>query len=166
LVYVKEGRALNEWSFETPTTPVVLDQRGCRFVPHVLGLQTKQILEIRNSDATFQNVHATPKKNPDWNQSQPPGADALTTKFRFPELALPLKDNQHPWKRAYAGVFEHPFFSVTNESGAFSIEGLPPGTYKIAAWHERFGEKTIEVVVTAGSGQYLHLSFASNDRRE
>ena len=165
LVYVKEGHALDGFTFETPATPVVLDQRGCRLAPHVFGLQTHQILEVRNSDPTTHNFHATPRKNPDWNQSQPAGADPLTTKFGNPEVAIPLKNNQHPWMKAYAGVFEHPFFAVTNESGAFSIEGLPPGTYMIAAWHERFGEKTVEVVVTPGSGQYIHLSFDSMDPR-
>jgi polysaccharide lyase family 4-like protein len=166
LVYVKEGRALDEFTFATPGNPAVLEARGCRFVPHVLGLQTKQILEIRNSDQTTHNFHATPRKNPDWNQSQPAGAGPLNAKFANPEVALPFKNNQHPWMKAYAGVFDHPFFAVTNESGAFDIEGLPPGTYKLAAWHERFGEKTIDVVVTPGSGQYLHLSFDAIDRTD
>jgi hypothetical protein len=157
LVYVKAS-ALDEFTFEAPTARVILDQRGCWFVPRVVGLQTSQLLEIRNSDPTTHNIHPRPKKNSEWNVSQPAGAVPLLRKFAVPEL-IPIKSNQHPWMRAYAAVFAHPFFGVTGQQGAFSIDGLPPGTYTLIAWHERLGEKTLEVTVSPGSSQHLHISF-------
>jgi hypothetical protein len=165
LVYVKSGAALESLNFETPATNVVLEQRGCQFIPHVLGLQLNQTLEVRNGDRTTQNVHATPKNNPDRNQSQAPFSEPVTMRFGNPEVAIPIKDNQHPWKKAYVGVFTHPFFSVSDRKGAFTIEGLPPGNYTIGAWHEEFGEKTFEVTIYPGSPQSLDISFDVADSK-
>jgi len=159
LIYVKTGAALEGLSFETPATNAVLDQRGCRYVPHVLGIQVDQTLEIRNSDNTTQNVHATPKNNLDWNQSQAPFSKPLTTKFTQSEIAIPFKDNQHPWKKAWISVFKHPFFAVSDNKGAFTIEGLPPGDYTIVAWHEQFGEKELNVTIYPGSHQTFDFVF-------
>jgi hypothetical protein len=164
-VYIKTGGELDKYSFPTPTSRVVLDQQGCRFIPHVLGIQTNQSLEVRNSDPTTHNVHQTPRNNPDWNQSQPAGAAPLLVKFGHAELMVPIKCNQHPWMKAYVGVLSHPFFAVSDRNGAFQIEGLPPGTYTIAAWHEEFGEKTLDVTITPRSKQTISFSFSSKDRR-
>src|SRR5437773_6832935 len=165
LVYVKSGDLLEGLSFETPTTSAVLDQHGCRYLPHVLGVQVNQTLEIRNSDKTIQNVHAMPKNDPDWNQSHAPLSEPLTHRFKHAEIAVPFKDNLHPWKKAYVGVFTHPFFSVSNRKGVFTIEGLPPGNYTIGVWHEEFGEKTLEVTIYPGSHQSLDISFDMAERK-
>lgn len=165
LVYVKSGETLEGLTFETPTTRVVLDQRGCCYLPHVLGVQVNQTLEIRNSDNTRQNVHAMPKNDPDWNQSQVPSSEPLTHSFKHAEIAVPFKDNQHPWKKAYVGVFAHPFFAVSDGKGTFTIEGLPPGNYTLGVWHEAFGEKTFEVTIYPGSHQSLEVNFDMAERR-
>ncbi len=132
------GKQLSELSFDVPTNEVVLEQRACRFVPHVVGVQVKQTLKITNDDPTINNVHFVPRNNPDWNQSQPPGTAPLTHRFSYPESERPfsVKDNQHPWKRGYVSVFTHPFFAVTKLDGSFEIRGVPPGTYQLSAWHE------------------------------
>jgi hypothetical protein len=165
LIYVKAGTALDGLSFETPATSIVLDQRGCFYVPRVLGVQVNQTLEIRNSDNTIQNVHAMPKNNADWNQSHVSSSPPLTHRFTHSEIPIPFKDNQHPWKKAYVGVFAHPFFAVSNSKGEFTIEGLPPGDYTIAAWHEQFGEKTFEVTIYPRSTQSLDIKFDMADRK-
>ena len=162
-VYVKGGLALDELIFDTPSTPVVLDQQRCRFVPHVLGIQVNQTLEVRNSDPTTHNVHATPKYNPDWNQAQQAGAVPLFERFRRVDVMIPIKCNQHPWMKAYVGVLSHPFFAVSDRNGAFRIEGLPPGNYTIAAWHEEFGEKTIDVTIAPRFRQTISFSFSPKD---
>src|SRR2546425_4333064 len=144
VVYVR-SEWLNVYSFDDPSPEVTLEHRGCRYVPHVLGVQTQQTLKIFNSDPTTQNTHAMPKNNPDWNQSQPPGAAALELRFAKPELFVPMKDNQHPWEKAYVGVFSHPFFSVSGTDGSYRISGLPPGQYTVVAWHEKLGEQTVDV---------------------
>lgn len=131
-VYVKEGA--DKYTFATPTDPVTLDQNGCMYKPHVLGLQVDQTLHIISSDATTHNIHPMPKDNREWNESQAPGAPALDKKFARAEVMIPVKCNQHPWMRAYIGVVKNPFFAVTGGDGTFTIKGLPPGDYTIGAW--------------------------------
>ncbi len=164
LIYVKASSVLDGLSFEIPVSHVVLDQRGCRYLPRVVGAQVNQVLEIRNSDNTTQNVHATPRNNPDWNQTQVSLSEPLTHRFTHSEIAVPFKSNQHPWMKAYVGVFAHPFFAVSDRNGAFTIEGLPPGNYTIGAWHEEFGEKTYDVTIYPGSHQSFDVAFDMADR--
>ncbi|CAN5729610.1 hypothetical protein BH20ACI3_BH20ACI3_22550 [soil metagenome] len=162
-VYIKDGTTadgtkVTEYSFATPTDAVTLDQKGCHYVPHVLGLQANQKLRITNSDPTQHNVHPTPRVNPEWNQTQANGAAPIEKTFARPEVLIPVKCNQHPWMKSYIGVLKHPFYAVSAEDGTFTIKGVPPGTYTVAAWHEKGGpngtEKTIQVTVPAnGSGK-------------
>src|SRR4030095_6408561 len=106
-VYVKSG--LPRATFPTPTTEVTLDQSGCHYVPHVLGVQTNQSLKIVNSDPTNHNIHPTPNDTREWNEAQPPSAPPLNKKFTRAEVLIPVKCNQHSWMKAYIGVLEHPF---------------------------------------------------------
>jgi hypothetical protein len=119
-------------------------------------------LNITNSDPTQHNIHFTPKNNPDWNQSQPNGAPALTHSFARSEVLVPVKCNQHPWMKAYVGVLKHPFFAVSAEDGTFTIKGVPPGTYTVAAWHEGGAtgtEKTMSVTVPASGSAKADFAF-------
>ena len=163
LVYVSAGEVLERYSFEAPSTAIVMERKSCRYEPHVLGLQVDQPLIIINSDNTQHNIHPTPKNNAEWNQTQPEGAPPLVKTFARPELSIPFKCNQHPWEKAYVSVFNHPFYAVSDVEGNFKIEGLPPGSYKITAWHEKLGEKTLEVVVVPGESKSLAFSFAAAD---
>lgn len=165
LVYVASN-TLDSYSFETPSVSVVLDQKGCRYVPHVLGMQVGQTLSIQNNDSTMSNVHPTPKYNSEWNLTQPAGSPPLLKVFRHAEVAIPFKDNQHPWKKAYVGVFAHPFFAVTDSQGNYRIEGLPPASYKVNAWHERLGEKTFDLVVAPGESRYLSFDFSRGELKK
>jgi hypothetical protein len=162
-VYIKSGAALDDLSFETPATPVLIDQKRCRFVPHVVGVQTNQIVEIANSDPTTHNVHPQPFINAEWNQSYISGSPPMRKQFSRPEVMIPIKCNQHPWMLMYLGVVSHPFFSVSDQNGTFRIEGLPRGSYTIAAWHEKLGEKTMEVSVPGYSQQQLDFTFKAGD---
>ncbi len=161
-VYIKEGTATDgtkiaDFSWTAPSTAVVLDQNGCHYKPHVLGIQTNQKLTITNSDPTQHNIHPQPKNNPEWNQTQPNGAPPIEKTFARSEVLIPVKCNQHPWMKAYIGVLKHPFFAVSAEDGSFTIKGVPAGTYTVAAWHEGGAagtEKTMQVTVPAnGSGK-------------
>ena len=153
-VYIKdgktaEGKNITGFTFEVPATEVNLDQKGCRYVPHVLGLMAGQKLRVTNSDPTAHNVHPSPKSNKEWNQSQPAGAPPIIQTFTRAEVVVPVKCNQHPWMKANVGVLKHPLFAVSGENGAFEITGVPPGTYTVATWHEKYGEKTQSVTVGA-----------------
>ena len=154
-VYVKDG--LGNRTFPAPSEPVVIDQRGCVYHPHVLGLVAGQKLSIKNSDPTNHNVHPMPAQNREWNKSQPPGAPEMVEEFPRPEIMIPVKCNVHPWMKAYVGVVKHPFFAVTDQTGSFSLKGLPPGEYTIEAWHEKYG--TMEQKVTIGPSETKAADF-------
>ena len=139
-VYVQDG--LGDRTFEAPNDPVVIDQQNCRYHPHVMGLMVGQPLQILNSDPTLHNIHAIPTKNQEFNTGQPIQGMKTDHLFTATEVMVPFKCDVHGWMNAYAGVLDHPFFAVTGEDGTFSIKGLPPGTYKLAAWHEKLGTQT------------------------
>ena len=144
-VYVKDG--LGDLRFPIPSPPIVLDQKDCRYVPHVLGVQMGQSLEILNSDPTLHNVHAIPAANQEFNTGQPLPGMRHTHRFTTTEVMVPFKCDVHPWMFAYVGVVDHPFFAVTGADGSFNLEGLPPGTYTIEAWHETLGTQTQTVTI-------------------
>lgn len=164
LVYVTSD-ALADYTFELPSEAALLAHINCRYKPHVMGIRLAQPLNIVNADRT-QHTHPTPKHNPEWNQTQPIGAPPIIKTFHRAEVAIPFKDNQHPWEKAYVAVFEHPFFAVSDADGNFRIEGLPPGSYKIKAWHERLGEKTIELVLVPGESRYLEFTFSMAESKD
>jgi plastocyanin len=156
-VYVKEG--LGDRTFTAPTESVSIDQHGCHYVPHVLGVMTGQTVKILNSDPTTHNIHPSPKANKEWNESQAPKATPLEKTFAREEVLLPVKCNQHPWMKMYIGVVKSPFFSVSGKDGKFTITGLPPGKYTIAAVHETLGEQTVQIEVGAKESKTADFSF-------
>lgn len=155
VVYVKSG--LGNYRFDTPKDPAVLDQKGCMYVPRVLALMTNQPFEVKNTDPTTHNVHPVSRENHPWNRSLEAGEAPYVTTFAQQELAIPVVCNIHPWMRAYLFVFAHPYFDVTAKTGTFELKNLPPGTYTIEAWHERFG--TQDVSVTIGPKESKSVSF-------
>jgi hypothetical protein len=163
LVFVKNNIVLDSYTFELPPTPATLEHKGCRYVPHVMGMRLEQLLNILNSDPTQHNTHPVPKLNREWNQTQPVGAPPLVKTFQLAEAPITFRDNQHPWERAYVGVFNHPFFSVSDELGKYEIKGLPPGQYTVVAWHERFGEKTVDIMLVPGEARDVSFTFDAKD---
>jgi plastocyanin len=155
-VYVKEG--LPPGNYPASPAPVVIDQQGCVYIPHVLGLRTGQELTIRNSDGLGHNINATPTVNRSFNVSQPTNMETKRT-FSQKEVMIPVRCDVHGWMEAYIGVLDHPFFAVTGDDGSFRITGLPPGTYTIEAWHEKLGTQTQTVTVAAQQTGEAHFTF-------
>jgi plastocyanin len=154
-VYVKDG--LGDRTFPAPSAPVVLDQKGCHYTPHVLGIQVGQPLQIVNSDDTLHNIHGLPKANREFNQGQPIQGMKMTHTFSTKEVMIPFKCDVHAWMNAWIGVLDHPYYAVTSTDGTFSLKGLPPGTYTIEAWHERLGTQT--QTVTVGEKETKDVAF-------
>jgi len=163
---LSDGKSITDYTFAAPATAVTLDQNGCHYRPHVMGVMAKQEINITNSDPTTHNIHFTPSKNQDWNQSQPNGAAPLKHTLNAAEVMVPVKCNQHPWMKAYIGVMKHPFFAVSAENGSFTITGVPPGKYTVVAWHEGATgpgtEKTAEVTVPAKGSATADFSFGAS----
>jgi hypothetical protein len=159
VVSVKAG--LGDRKYNPPSTPVLLDQVGCQYQPHVVAIMKDQKLVIRNSDATMHNIHGLPKKNPGFNKGQPKQLMEAEITFQQEEI-FPVKCDVHPWMNAFVAVFDHPFFDVTDKArnGAFELTGLLAGTYTIEAWHEEYG--TLEQKVTVADGETMEIEFVYN----
>jgi hypothetical protein len=143
-VYVKAG--LPKGSYPTPAEPVAFDQKGCEFSPRVFGIMAGQPFALGNSDKLLHNV-----KTPEFNQAFPFGAKRVMA-LNEPTVMATIKCDVHPWMRSYAGVMDHPYFTVTNEDGAFEIKGLVEGEYTLAAWHEKLGTQELKAKASAPPG--------------
>lgn len=163
LVYVKEGKIGDKnfggFSFAPAAQPATLDQKGCHYVPHVIGVQVNQTFNVLNSDPTAHNVNVDARQNEKFNQGQSPGAPPIVKQFKRAETVIPVKCNQHPWMRAYVGVLQHPFFAVSDATGRFEIKGVPAGTYTLVAWHEKYPQG-ITQTVSVGSGAAATTDFS------
>ena len=156
-VYVKDG--LGKYYFDVPTQAVPLDQKGCRYRPHVFGVRAGQPIEIVNSDPTLHNVNAVAQVNRGFNFGQPMPGMKNTATFTAPEVMVRLKCDVHGWMTAYAGVLDHPYFAVTTEGGQFELKNVPAGTYTVEAWHEKLGTQRQSVSIAEKESKDVSFSF-------
>ncbi len=156
-VHIKQG--LEGKTFEPPSQPVAISQKGCWFSPRVFGIQVGQTLRVTNDDPVTHNIHPLAQVNREWNQSQDAGSEALTRKFTKPEVMVKVKCNIHPWMRGWIGVVDGPYFSVTGVDGGFEIGNLPPGNYVVEAWHEELGAKQMNVTIAPSAKPELNIAF-------
>jgi hypothetical protein len=162
VVWVKPGPGQELPAPPPSATPAVLDQKGCRYLPHVLAVQVGQPVVVKNSDPFLHNVHALSFNNPPFNFGQPTRDPVGRTvgPLKVAEV-FRIKCDVHPWMSAYVHVVDHPYFAVSGEDGTFKIPGtLPDGAYTLVAWHEKLGEKQIEVTVTGGRAEGAEFAFA------
>jgi plastocyanin len=140
--------------------PAVLDQKGCVYTPHAVAVQVGQTLKIRSSDATLHNVHFQPQRNEARNFAMTTAGAEQEVTFKNSEI-IRVRCDVHPWMSATIGVFDNPFFAVTDEDGQFELTGLPEGTYTLSTWHERLGELTQEVTI-GNEASNLTLTYKAN----
>jgi hypothetical protein len=157
IIYVRNAPA---GSFAAPAQPVVLDQKGCHYTPHVFTLMAGQPLQVRNSDMTLHNVHVWAMTNTPVNIGQ--AVQGMTNNIALDkaEMPVPIRCDVHRWMNSFAGVFTHPFHTVSGAGGAYSLK-LPPGSYEVVAWHEKYGEKTQMVQVGANETKDPGFSFSA-----
>jgi plastocyanin len=148
-----------DYYFEVPTVRVTLDQKGCHYTPHVVGVRTGQTLVVTNSDDTMHNVHAVPAANSEWTKSQALKNMADEKVFTARDVMVPFKCDVHNWMHAYVGVMEHPYFAVTRDGGKFELANLPAGTYTVEAWHEKLGTQTQRVTIGEKESKEITFSF-------
>lgn len=157
-VYIKKG--LPQKPYPAPTEPVVLDQKGCMYSPHVTGVMVGQTLKILNPDGTLHNVHSLSKINPEFNLAMPKFRTEVTKIFDKAEFMFPLKCDVHPWMGAWVAVMDNPYFTTTKEDGKVLIDNLPAGTYEIEAWHEKLGTKTEKITIAEGDTKEVNFTFS------
>ena len=155
-VYIKQING----NFPAPSTPVVLDQRGCQYHPHMIPLQVGQPLQIKNSDATLHNIHALPVANSQFNEGQPVQGMVSTKHLDKVEITpFKVKCDVHGWMKAWMAVMPHPFYSVSQDNGSFTIANLPPGNYTLVAWHEKYGSKEQQITVAPKESKSVSFTF-------
>jgi hypothetical protein len=158
IVYVKTGA--EKWEFTPPTEPAKIDQHGCHYVPHIVVMMAGQPLEVLNSDETTHNIHGVGKENPEFNISQASaGKKDTLKKLESAELPYNVGCDVHKWMKAKIGVFDHPFFAVTGEDGAFELKGLPDGDYELEAWHETLPAQSAKVTIKDGAAASANFTF-------
>jgi plastocyanin len=160
-IYIKSGAPLTKAPASTPA--VVLDQKGCRYIPHVIAVQQGGSVEFRNSDPTMHNIHTTPAQvgNDSVDLSETPMGAPQTERFTTPETMIPVRCNNHPWMQAYINVAPNRYFAVTGADGSFSIPDLPPGAYTLAAVHEKLGEQDLQITIAPKATVKAAFTFSS-----
>jgi carboxypeptidase family protein len=150
-------------SAPVPTQPVVVDQRGCFYVPRMLGARVGQVLRIKNSDNLLHNVHSQTTKSNMFNVAQPISGMQYDIRLKDEEI-LQLKCDVHRWMTAFVGVVNHPYFAVSDLTGAFEINNVPAGTYTIQAWHERYGPVRQTVRVGPGAATAVNFAYTGTEK--
>ena len=127
-------------SSSIPKKPVILDQVGCKYIPHVTGIMKGQELVIKNSDKTLHNIHSMSTVNSNFNFAMPAKSDPSTKSFGKSEDPFYIKCDVHPWMKSWVVVLDHPYWAVTDVDGNYSLntEKLEPGTYDLCFWHEKW----------------------------
>ena len=129
-----------------PDKPITLDQKGCRFRPHVVVVPKDQPLRILNSDGVLHNVHLYAKKNEPFNRSMPGNVQQMDVIFDYSER-IRVGCDVHKWMSGWIVVAKHPYYAVTGKDGSFRFEDVPAGSYTVEIWHEKLGKKQAEVTV-------------------
>jgi plastocyanin len=147
-----------------PSTPVVIDQRGCIYTPRVVGIRVGQTLQVLNSDELLHNVHGLSARSNGFNVSQPKAGMVQQFRVKDEEIMLRLKCDVHSWMTAHVGVVNHPYFAVSDASGAFEIANVPAGTRKLQIWHEQYGVLTRTAEVKAGATTTVDFMYTGNEK--
>ncbi len=161
VVWLKD---MPEQATDTPpatSDPVALDQRGCRFIPHVVIVPAGETLNILNSDGILHNIHTRGSVNRPINKAQPGILKRVKAKFKYPEM-ISVKCDAHKWMSAWIVVAGHAYYALTNEDGSYRLDNVPPGTYSLEFWHERLGSAIQQVVVVAETEARADAQFDSD----
>ena len=168
-VLVKNGKLQNAFiwishglegkNFSIPTQEVVVDQKGCRYEPRVIGVQVGQPLTFLNTDPFLHNIHSMARVNESFNVSLTNQNQKVTRKLLKPEIMFRSKCDLHPWMSGFIGVVPHPYFAVTNEEGEVDLSQVPAGIYTVSVWHETLGLKEQKVEISPQKTTQIEFSF-------
>lgn len=158
-VFVRITAGLPAGPYPARAEATTINQDGCLYSPRVVGVVAGENFTITNSDPLQHNIKAVPTNNRGFNVSQPQAGMSTTKTFASAEIMVPLQCSVHSWMNAYVGVVDHPYFATSGSDGAFTITGLPAGTYTLEAWHETLGTQTAEVTVAADGATSVEFDY-------
>lgn len=164
-VFVCIQSGLQGWDVPpSKSESLTMDQKGCVYSPHLMGVRVGQTVLVRNSDPTTHNVKISSRANDTLNPIQAPGGPPVEWKPAKKEIGVSFECNLHPWMKAWVCVVDHPWFAVTGADGRFVLQGVPPGEYVVEAWHEKFGKKTAKVTVEPGGSPQASFTYKATDK--
>ena len=164
-VFINIRRGVPDGEYPVPEEAVVLDQKGCAFYPRMQAVYIGQKVLVKNSDPFTHNVRSFPMQNRPFNFGQPANTEPRERVFtRTEREPVEVQCDYHKWMRAYLLVVEHPFFGISDEDGKFEIKGLPPGEYRLTAWHESLGTERTDVTVGGENVDGVNFKFESKKR--
>jgi plastocyanin len=146
------------------TSEATIDQRACTYHPRIQGARVGQTLAVKNSDSTLHNIHSMTKKNNAFNTGQPVAGMVFKTQLKSEEVMLHVKCDVHPWMTGYIGVVTHPYYAVSDATGAFQITGVPGGKRSIQVWHEAYGPLTQTVDVKPSGTTTVDFTYTGNEK--
>ncbi len=138
---------------------LTIDQRDCVYAPHVLLVPAGATVDIKNSDGILHNIHTYSEKNPAFNTAQPKFKKIISKTFAQPEI-IRVTCDVHDWMTAWIVVQDHPYYALTDATGAFQLSDVPPGEYELGVWHEALGEHFRSVSVTADHSASVEVRLA------
>ena len=146
-------------TYDPPPTPVTLDQRGCMYAPHVIGVQAGQSIEVVNDDDTNHNVHGMPRANKVFNKGQAKRGMRDDFMMTQPEI-FRIRCDVHGWMDGWFYGADNPYYAVTEKDGSFKLTDVPPGSYTVEVWHEKLGKSTQKVTVKAKEDAKVNFEMA------
>ena len=146
-------------SLSRPESNPTIDQRDCVYAPHVLLVPAGATVDIKNSDGILHNIHTYSEKNPAFNTAQPKFKTVVSKTFTQPEM-IRVTCDVHDWMTAWIVVQDHPYYALTNATGAFRLSDVPAGEYELKVWHEELGEHSRSVSVTANQESSVEITLA------
>ena len=161
VVWIKGG--LEKWVFAPPAEPVVIDQKGCVYHPHVAAVMVGQAVEFVNSDPEAHNVHARPQVVTPFNFLMSRQGSKRTLTFDKAEVAVPVGCDIHPWMSAYVAVVGNPYFAVTPANGSVTLANVPPGEYVVGVWQEKLGTKEQRVTLEPRGTTSLQFAYTATN---
>jgi plastocyanin len=151
-------------STPVPTAPVTLNQQGCVYRPHVIGIKVGQTLQVSNTDPTLHNIHSLSSHGNDFNVSRPARTPPFVVTMNAEEMMVRITCDVHAWMNIFVGVVSHPYFSVTGADGTFEIPNVPAGRHPIQVWHERYGPLDAVAEVSAGTTSVVDFTYTGTEK--
>lgn len=151
-------------TYEPPKDALVVEQEDCMYRPRVQTALAGQTILVKNGDKTLHNVHTYRGSVTLANKAQLAGSPPIEMKFTDEFSVIKFKCDAHPWMEGYVSITKHPFVAVTGNDGSFELKDVPAGTYKLEAWHEELGTKTMDVTIAANGVAEAKFSYDGTEK--